>query len=454
MKIFIGFDAKNKNIRILKADKSSGVESFSFRFQSYLFSDRFYSEFQTLLSEFVNSNNLSRNTSAYIVMPDNTVGLETFDLPYMNKAKMLKALETELNNEYGPELKDKKVSKFLITSTRQFSTFGVVFFDKKTILQINKVLSDAKLLPRGATYDGNAVVNSVLHFMPRSHGKNFVVADIRSDKTEIAICSKGKTLGVTSVPFGVSVINNPEVCDEYAITDHTAADIAVINAREVAKAKTLTTNEEEEQPLPETVAEEATAQPAEAEEANTEAANAETTAEVASDATEDASDDEDFEDEETEETAETASEEAAAEEITVADPFVAAANVPKSKVYRKAKRRLPKFMKREVPEEAEKIAYENFRIILKWILLYARQARMTAYINDPDYIIVNLPENLHYLIDMANEEQGEDGIKLRPLKGMEKQPAEVSKNIDLYGVNFIGSYNHNHNFFNIRFGLK
>ncbi|MCD7729361.1 MAG: hypothetical protein LUI60_05545 [Clostridia bacterium] len=428
MKVFIGFDKKNKNIRILKADKGSEVDAYSLRFQATLFSEQFIGEFQSLLTEFIASNNIPRNTSAYLVMPDSTVGFETFDLPYMNKTKMLKALETELTNEYGTNLKDKKISRFVITSTHQFTTYGVVIFDRNIIMKLNKVLYDVKLFPRAATYDGNSVVNSVLHFMPRSRGKSFVVADIRKDCTEIAVCSRGKTMGVANIPHGTDIINSPEVCDEYSVTDHTAADIAVINAREIAKAKTLTMSEEE-QPASE-VAEETSP-------VTEETVKADVT-DVKPDETEDELEDEDF------------TEEEAVLEQPVQEQFVLP-NAPKSKVYRKTKRRLPKFMQREVPETPEGIAYENFRIILKWILLYARQAHMTEYLNDPEYIVINLPEELHYLIDMANEEQGEGGVPIRQLKGTEKRPAVITANMDLYGASFTGSYNHNHNFFKVRF---
>ncbi|MCD8309133.1 MAG: hypothetical protein LUD19_04680 [Clostridia bacterium] len=384
MKVFIGFDTTNSKIRILAADKNTERE-YAFNYNSPVFSEEFFSGLGSVLIAFVNGNNIPHGTAAYLILPDCAVGLETFDLPYMSKPKMLKALETEFINEYG-SLKDQKISRFFISSTKKYATYGVVFYDRKVVARLYKVISEAKLLPRAATFGGNALVNSTMHFMPRTRGKNFIVADIRNGYTQISVCSKGRTLGFAVYPHGLELIRCGEVCDEYCITDHSAAELVVINAAETAKAKSLTLSEA--QPLT-------------------------------------ADDDEEGE-----------------EDFSVSDnQNVYAEN---SKIYRKSVRRLPKSMQREIPSDSNGIAYENFRIILKWILLYARQAKMTPYINDAEYVIVNLPQDLQYLIQMANEEQ--NGITLRPFKGAEKRSEALINNLDLYGAAFMRSFNRNSNY--------
>lgn len=132
-------------------------------------------------------------------------------------------------------------------------------------------------------------------------------------------------------------------------------------------------------------------------------------------------------------------------EGTDADDAFRTNPVKKIKVYRKMPKRYPKFMTREVPETAEGILYENWRIVMKWILLYARQAALTEYIPSPEFIVVNLPSEFRALLDKANEEQGE-GLKFRPFAAADKMSAEVRANLDLYGCLFAGHFNKNHNF--------
>ncbi len=119
----------------------------------------------------------------------------------------------------------------------------------------------------------------------------------------------------------------------------------------------------------------------------------------------------------------------------------------KIKVYRKMPKRYPKFMMREIPETEQGIRYENFRIIMKWILLYARQAELTEYMIKPDFVVVNMPAELYPLLEQANAEQKEsEGIEFRPFSASEKFVPEIKENLDLFGCLFAGHYNKHHNF--------
>ena len=119
----------------------------------------------------------------------------------------------------------------------------------------------------------------------------------------------------------------------------------------------------------------------------------------------------------------------------------------KNKIYRKIPKRYPKFMTREVPQTPEGVLYENFRILLKWMLLYARQAETAEYLSKPEFIVVNLPPKYSHLTEQANEEQKQcGGLLLRPFVPAEKLPEQVRENLDLYGCTYAKHYNANHNY--------
>ena len=465
MKLFVGFDMQNSNIRIMNAEKATDKAEVEYlHFGSCIFSDAFFDEAQKLLEDYFQRKPSLRNLSAFVILPDRAVGFETFNLPNMAKAKVQQALETEMNNLYEGRQRGKKINQFQLLQNKQYSIYGAIYFDKKLINKIYKLLTEVKVFPKMTTYSGNALLDCALNFAPRLRGKNFVFADMHADYTEIVVAGKGKTQGVATIPHGSALLRSEKVESEYMLTDHQMGEIAVINAREIARAKALTQSvDADPSVIPEgaTIADYAVDNDSQAGEysgtAQAETAAAAVTkdslsvsAEQAEDAKEDDADEEIPEegglsveevDAETDGAAKEAEQEhGAEEEENVFKP-------KKIKVYRKMPKRYPKFMLREVPETEQGIRYENFRIIMKWILLYARQAELTEYMVKPDFAVMNMPSELYPLLEMANEEQKQGGgIEFRPFSASEKFVPEIKENLDLYGCLFAAHYNKNHNF--------
>lgn len=509
MKLFVGFDMQNSNIKVMNAEKPTESASVEYlHFTSRIFTDEFFEEAQKLLEECFAKKPSLLNLPAYVILPDQAVGFETFNLPNMQRAKMMQAMDAELSNLYETRYRNKKINRFVLAQNKQYTTVGAIYFDKKLIAQIYKLLTDVKVFPRQTTYSGNALMNCVYSFMPKTRGKSFVFADMHLDYTEIAISSKGKTLGVAVIPHGTSLIKSDKVELEYMRTDHEVGEIAVINAREVAKAKALTLSvddeaavdlsvipegatisdyavdaaaqaneysgtqaaardgegddeEEEEQPsqgaaVPETgAAEEPDVRETDEDAASVRAAEADNasvlTAPASEEGEEPASDGEGAPDggetpdgEGAEENSEFyESEEDEAKRLAE----IARTKLKKTKVYRKMPKRYPKFMVRPTPETEEGFRYENFRIIMKWILLYARQAELSEYTSSPEFILVNMPPELYSLLDMANAEQKESGgLEFRPFSAADKLSAEIKGNLNLYGCLFAKHFNKIHNF--------
>lgn len=406
MKLLIGFDMQNSRIRLLLADKgAAAAQSASLRYTSRLFSEEFFKEAARLLEEYFEGVPSARHLSAYVSLPSAAVGLETFSLPNLSRSRANVALDTELKNLYEGSLKNKKVNKFLLAQFKDHSVYGAVYFDKTLVARLYKLLTESKVLPRLTTYAGNAVLDSALGLSMRLRGKNFLFADVQQESTTVTLCSRGRTMGTALLPHGTNILRGDEVLSEYMITDHDAAEIAVINAREAARAKTLTLS-----------------------------------AQAAEESVQADAEEEDFSEE--------GGLKAVEEEGGAGSPEGGdKPGASKVKIYKKTPKRYPKFMTRETPQTEEGICYENFRILLKWFLLYARQADTAEYMAKPEFIVVHLPQQYSYLLDRANEEQREcGGLLLRPFAVAEKLSAPVRENLDLYGCIFAKHFNRNHNF--------
>lgn len=478
MKLFVGFDMQNSNIRIMNAEKATDKAEVEYlHFSTCIFSDEFFEEAQKLLEEYFQRKPSLRNLSAFVILPDRAVGFETFNLPNMAKSKSQQALETEMNNLYEGRHRGKKINQFVLLQNKQYTIYGAIYFDKKLINKIYKLLTEVKVFPKMTTYSGNALLDCALNFAPRLRGKSFVFADMHADYTEIVVAGKGKTQGVATIPHGSALLRSDKVESEYMQTDHQMGEIAVINAREIARAKALTQSvDADPSVIPEgaTIADYAVDNESQAGEysgtvqAETAAASADAKDRLAVAADSLNEEDRDEQDDDISEEGGLSVEEVdegrladgAAEAVAQETDGVSGSqenaeengegNIfkpKKIKVYRKMPKRYPKFMMREIPETEQGIRYENFRIIMKWILLYARQAELTEYMIKPDFVVVNMPAELYPLLEQANAEQKEsEGIEFRPFSASEKFVPEIKENLDLFGCLFAGHYNKHHNF--------
>ncbi len=424
MNLFFGLDLRKKNIKIMRSDKAiENAEIDYLPFTEKPLSEQFFAQAQQLLQGYFSEKPLKQNATAFVVLPNEYVGFETFNLPNTGALKMWQSLEAELTNLYAGRQKDKKINKFVIAKNKQYTTIGAHYYDKAMLGDIYKLLSEFKAVPKDTTFSANSLINGVYELQPKLRGKNFLFADMHEDYTEIVVSCKGRPMGYATIPHGTALLDSGKVEQEYMITDHYAGELAVINARETARARALTTAEIEDEELVRL-------------------------SEAAAEENEALSDGEDeFTDAEGREENQAPAEAVAADSVTftdaaagsdgatVAEGFADVVKPNKIKVFRKTLRRYPRFMLRDVPETVEGIAFENFRIIAKWLLLYARSAELSEYAASPEQILVNLPEDKRFLLDKMNEEQG-DGLQFNAFTAGDKLPEHVRGNMNLFGCRY------------------
>ena len=423
LNIIVGFDCVYKQVRIMRLfglDFANAVVQ-EFPFANHFLSEKFFYEFKQIFEAYFQTLPTAGQLACYVVLPDKAVVMDHISLPNIKKSKIDSAIIASLQNDYK-NYKEMQFNGQFVGGNRQYVTYYLTAVKKLNLTNLYRCMAVNRLYPKATSYVANCMINSLLYFKPAFRRRSFIFMDMKSEYTRFAFCVKGKTI------------------------NHDVADLAIINAKEKAKMKALTV-----EAIPEDladVADSVTEQLIAANNLNETVDNS--VSEVLASAEESVpqvnpldvavgeivNDGEDAPDEFDEELAEEERRERLMNEMLEAR---------KKKVFaRKMPKRLPKFMLRPVTEEPEAILYENFRMFIKWALLYNSHLKQQEYLPKMECVVVNMPEKYAFLIDKANE--GEEASEL-PFEYLEPFGDEnVVGNLELVGALFAGMYNKRQNF--------
>ncbi len=384
------------------ADEKKTITYFAAACKESPLSDEFAARLTDIIAKFRESHPDVALQKASLVLSDNTVITDTVNLPLINRRAVDASIDASLANLYGG--KNLKFNRALALQNKQFSTYAVAGMRKDLLIKLQESFAENDIEIANVTFASAAMANTAIALNPKLKSTSFVLLDIKHDAANVVFVSAGKALGFYSLPFGASVLSEESFTPEDMLFDHASAELLVLNANEKAKAKTLTKadnflsqpeaeEDETEEPLP---------------------AASETDTDIEGD----------DEEEEPSETRETT--------------FLP------GKIRKKTPRILPKYMQREIPEDAEGILYENFRVFIKWTLeLIASNASITA-LGAPEAVYVNLPHASDALYDRVNAEAEENGIRFLPLSS--ETDAMIIENPELYGGFFSPTANKFNNF--------
>lgn len=467
LNIVAGFDCVYKQVRIMRVfglDFANAVVQ-NFSYSSPFLSEEFLTEFKQIFDEYFKTLPTSHSLACYVVLPDNAVVMEDISLPAMKQSKIKAAINAQLQNDYK-NIKELQYNHFLVGHNRQYIVYYVTLLKKSYLTNVYRCMAISKLYPKASSYSANCTLNAVLHFKPAYRRRSFVFLDIKADYTKVVLCVKGRTAGFAHFMLGYTHLKDDKVLQENMQYDHDVADLAIINAKERAKMKALTVDAEPEDlaDVADSVAEQLIEGVNKNEQFLKDGENAESgtvpesvAADVAvsqvlaeaqapkvnplESAVQEIVAEPDFDpDAEADELDEEQAEEERRERL-----MREMQEARRKKVFaRKMPKRLPKFMLRPVPETPEGIMYENFRMIVKWALLYADQMKRQEYLPNAECVLVNISEKYRFLIDMANAEEEKSEI---PFEALESLGGEnIDGSLDLFGALYTGMYNKRQNF--------
>ncbi len=373
---------------IYGSDKGS-IKHDKKQFTSTVMTEEFLAEIKTLLKDYASANIAATDATITLVLPDTFVAMDSLILPSMKKKHIDDALEATLSGFYK-DSGDFTINHVLAVQNKQTNQFSLTVVNNAPLRQLAETFKAAGLEPNVITFAANATVNAINHLLPKTKTGSFLFIDAKHQYSRVIFSAKGRPTGFFILPFGYSVLRKNKIFSEDELFDHSVAELAVLNAEEKAKAKQLTgvvtdeMNEEEQM-----------------------------NAQFGED-----------------------------EEATV-DPTSGAAGDFKTTA--KKKKALPKFMIRETPNSEVGYQFENFRLFMKWALLLLQENDKLKAQGEPEKVFINLPEEMGYLFEAANEEKADNGIEFQQLM-LDLDNPTVSENLELFGGFYTSQFNKHNNF--------
>lgn len=342
------------------------------------FDEVFFAKFKSSLRKFALDTPSDSMRNVTVVLPDSAVFIDTVRIPTMKgSAQMKNTLDTTLGGIYK-NYKDLHVVAQVVEQNKQYTTLAITAVQKYIVSSIYSACAENKLLVETLTFASSAAIGGATLLNPKLRNATYLFLDVKDIYSRFVFVVNGKPLGYYSVPFGLEFLRKTKIVQEDMLFDHSASEIAVLNAREKARSKKLTAMELGGDPV----------------------AGGYDESLVSNDENGDGADSE--------------------------------MQAEQRKFGKKTPRKLPKFMLREPPETKEGIACENFRVFVKWALTLIEDNERLVELGKPEFVCVNLPSELKRVIDAANEEAEENGITFTLLSNEEEESA-VASNLELYG---------------------
>lgn len=440
--IIIGIDTINARVKVMSMPGTTYQKA---QMDYYSFDRKLMDagDYVSILDSVFASIDVSKFQGAAVslVLPNSLVGFDFVGIPTMSKNKMLDAVKVEFNALYKNH-EALQMTASPLTSSKKNAIYILLIINRAMLNGMAQLLTSKKVPLRVKTFEANAQVNAVLQLRPKTRRASFIFVDIREDNTTLAVINKEHTVGYQNLPYGYKVLSRKEVNSEWMLVDHDVAELAVLNATELARKKKLTIDAAEAEEAEEAArqAEEEAARIAAEEEAKRAAEEAQgdqqrekTEAELA--AEEEARAKEEAQNALDEEFAEYNDEASKVEEVKKPAVKVFTKKVPKA---------LPMFMQRPVPETEEGFILENFRIFEKRILLLKKHCDYDNIMPTPEFIMINMPEEYGFVVDKLNEDE-DNGIEFRFFSPETEGAPVAMENLDLVGAVFAGTWNKTNN---------
>lgn len=406
-------------------DEGSEIKHYIKGYTSVQFNDMFFQEFRGAIAEFIANMPTDSIRKVAVVLPDAVVLTDTIKIPTLKGiGQTSKTLESTLSGLYR-NYKDLHVMARVIDQNKTFTTFGVVAVKTSIISAVYAACLENRLTITAITYSSNALASGATMVFPKLKNASYLFMDIKGVYTRFTFVVKGKAVGFYTVPFGREFLRKNKLTQEDMLFDHSYAELMVLTAREAAKAK----------------------KPKDAEEAD-----------AFADVEDDEDWDEDFETVEVSQDVElpdndpqaVVDAEADAVEQIIEGSTAATdeststideeekdeeeyhgIHLDPAQLAKKPPRQLPKFMLRPVPTTKEGIAYENFRILVKWALTLIQENEKITSAGKPEFVCVNIPRDLMHVLEPTNAEAETNKIAFVPLP-REGRTASVLANLELY----------------------
>lgn len=381
----ISIEPRDKTIHCYSSVDSKRIRHCVQTFKGQFFDGNFAAQFTKALGEFSKVCPIATN-NINIVLPNSAVMIDFLDIPTLNAAATKNNINLTANALYK-NFSSLKHYYFPVKQDKSNSTYCVTGVKGEILNALKASCLSRKFQIKTITFNAQSILNAASIFHQKMKTSGCIIIDIKDKYTTYVFGINGKVVGYYSLPFGLDILNAINVVSEDMIHQHSVAE-AVISE---AKSKMTRRDDDDEEDEEENESE------SEAEGNNDFFAKLEKALENG-------------------ETPEEHSEKKSASGSGVKGPRV-----------------LPEYLQRPAPQTKAELAYENFRIFVKWALLLNQHVNKFKAYFKPRAVYVNMPNEFSYLLSMLKAEQAENGITFASVCPIKEKNA-ISRDIELYGA--------------------
>ena len=208
--------------------------------------EEFFEKLQSILATYLKDKPSSDVMAVYIVLPNECVSIDLVNIPTISKKQINDSLNVTLDTLYKNK-KDLMLKNNIVVANKQYTSYMILAIQKNMVINFFSTLSNCGMYAKYSSYLSNCLLAGVYHLQSKWKSSSFMFVDIKKDNTYFAIAHKGKTIGHYYLQFGYRILETNKLAYENMLINHDLAEITVLNAKEKAKAKQLTTLADEEE---------------------------------------------------------------------------------------------------------------------------------------------------------------------------------------------------------------
>lgn len=349
------------------------------------FDKDFFDKFTSALQELLKRQTPSQASNSLILLPDSAVMTDVMTFPTMKTSSLRSSVEAAVSGMFA-DRNDMLLQYECVNTSKQYASYCLTGVRKELIANLRSAAAAARFAANNVTFASEASAHAVAVLNPKIKDQNYILLDIKEKYSRITYIHKGMAVGFVSLPFGYSVLQSKKVAAEDMLFNHSVAELAVLNAREKAKAKSLSVIDN----------------------------GADISGAMAGGNGDDGDEENPF---------------AGSDSLNVRRGDIGIIKtLPK-----KTARKLPKYMLRPTPITEEGVRDENFRLFTKWVLCFLQGSERLQSLGEIKTVYVNMPDEFAGAIEAANGEKDENGIVFAPCS-FDSKNIEVLRNLELYGA--------------------
>lgn len=351
-------------------------------YSGQLFDNDFIKTLKSAIKQFVEDTPFESSKKITVVLPDDVVITDVIKIPTMRGiGQTRKTLETTLGGLYR-NFSELQINSYIAEQNKQYSSFVIAAIKKDILSSVRGACVENKVIADILTYASSAAVCGASMINPKLKSASYLFLDIKECYSRFVFAVNGKAVGHYSLPFGFEILKNSAIVQEDMLFDHSFAELTVLNAKEKAKSKKLTVMAYDD---------EISGIPFAFGRKDIESLSF-------------------FIDEDKHNREDEGSEDSVTRAIGAEDAVQSEQFRSRKMLVRTISRKSPKQMPDETTADSERIVFENFRVFIKWALTLIRENKTLTELARPEFVCVNLPSELAWLTDKANDEVKENGI--------------------------------------------